>query len=86
MADTTNEQTFTGIDAAKWARIQALVKTETGIEMETNVGAGSAEGLQIAWVYDPTAQTLDTTLVKRSWYDPPEVTIEQKIAAAVEGA
>lgn len=83
---TTNEQSFNGVDAAKWERIKAVVKTATGIDMATDAGAGSAKGIQIAWSYDPIKQTLDTTLVKRSWYDPSETTIEQKIADEVAAA
>lgn len=83
MADT---QTFSNIDGAKWARIQAAVKAKAGIDASGNVGAGGAKGIQISWNYDPTALTLEILLVKRSFYDPSEQAIDTDIAQWIASA
>lgn len=77
MADA---QTFTGIDAAKWERIQDLVKQKAGITIATDGGTASAKGITLLWSYIPALETLAITLVKRSFYDPSEQTIDTDIA------
>jgi hypothetical protein len=83
MLDT---QSFSNIDAAKWARIQASVKDKAGIDMVSNIGAGTAKGLTIGWVYHTDSQILAVTVVKRSFYDPSESTIDADIAQWIASA
>lgn len=86
MTQSYAAQTFTGIDAAKWARIQAKVKESLNIDMSNNVGAGSHDGVTISWVYSSETQTLITDLVNRSFLDPSEQTIDAKLAAWINAA
>lgn len=79
-------QTFENIDAAKWARIQALVLSKTGINIAKNEGAATAKGITLGWVYDPAGLTLKTTLVKREWFDPSEKDIDLKMHEIVASA
>lgn len=75
-----DSQTFSNIDPAKWQRIQASVKAKAGIDITTDTGIASAKGITISWTYTATTETLLISLVKRSFYDPPEATIDTDIA------
>jgi hypothetical protein len=79
-------QTFTKIDQFKWERIRDAVEHQTGIVMANTTGAGTAKGITISWVYSTDTQTLIVDLVKRSWYDPSEGEIDQRLAEWIAAA
>lgn len=81
-----DSQTFTNIDAAKWECIKAAVKDKAGISITTDTGVASAKGITISWTYASAAETLLISLVKRSFYDPSETTIDQDIATWIQAA
>lgn len=83
VADT---QSFNSIDAGKWQRIKDSVKSNAGIDIESDTGEASKDGVTLSWTYDGTAETLSVTLVGRAWYDPSEATIDAKLKAWIEGA
>lgn len=70
---------FANIDNSKWLRICAAVKDKAGIDMVSNIGAATAKGITIGWVYEPGTQDLSVTVTKRSFYDPSEATIDSDI-------
>lgn len=80
------QQKFPGTDLAKWERIKLAVQAKAGITISTDVGAASAKGITIGWVYSPGTQDLTITLVKRSFFDPSEETIDTDIKTWVAGA
>lgn len=79
-------QTFTNIDAAKWLRIQASVKAKAGIDITTDTGIASAKGITISWTYTQATEALLISLVKRSFFDPSEQTIDTDIAQWIASA
>lgn len=83
MADT---QTFTGIDADKWARIEAAVKAKGGITISHNDGEAEAKGVDIKWDYLPATLTLLITLVSRKFFDPSSAEIDADLATWIAGA
>ena len=79
-------QTFPNVDQFKWQRIVDKVKESIGIDMSNTMGSGTAKGITISWVYSPDTQTLIVDLVKRSFFDPSEKEIDQKIADWIAAA
>lgn len=79
-------QKFTGVDPDKWSRIKAAVLAKSGISIQTDVGAATAKGITLGWIYAPETGALSVTLVKRSFYDPSEETIDTDIKTWVEAA
>jgi hypothetical protein len=79
-------RTYDGITPTQFAAIAAAVKSKTGIPVSGDVGQASGKGITISWNYDPQAQTLVLTPLKRAWYDPSEATIDLDLDALVKGA
>jgi hypothetical protein len=81
-----DSQTFSNIDAAKWQRIQASVKSKASIDITTDTGIASAKGVTISWTYTLAIENLLISLVKRSFYDPSQATIDTDIAQWISAA
>ena len=79
-------RTYNGITAAAFAAIAAAVTVKTGIPCRGDVGQASGKGLTIAWNFDPDAQVLVLTPLKRAWYDPSEAAIDLDLDALVKGS
>lgn len=77
--------TFTGIDAAKFQRIQEKLQAQ-GILVASAKGSATAKGITVDWLFDPDAGTLEVNVDKRAWYDPSESTIEADLQQWIEGA
>lgn len=82
----TNTETFTGIDAAKWDRIVALVEAKLGISITSDVGDAAKKGIEVSWTFNRQTGELGITLVKRSWFDPSEQVIDDDIKTWVQEA
>lgn len=85
MADMHEQQEFSGIAPDRFDRIRADIKAKTGIDIAQDAGEASAKGITISWKYEEAAKSLTITTVKRSWFDPPEDVIDQKIHLEIEG-
>lgn len=77
---------FSGIDAAKWQRIQAQVKAKVGVDVTGDVGDATAKGIELSWSYNATTLDLSITLVKRTWFDPSQSEIDADIASWIPAA
>jgi hypothetical protein len=85
MSDMHEIQEFTGIAPDRFERICADIKAKTGIVIAQDEGEASAKGITISWKYDRAKQDLTVQTLKRSWFDPPEDQIDQKIHVEIEG-
>ena len=50
---------FGGVDESKWASAKETLSGEYGISIETERGEQTHSGFTLAWVYEPSAQTLE---------------------------
>lgn len=81
MSDT---QSFPNIDTSRWQAIRDSAHVKAGITISADSGEAEEKGVAISWAYDPSSETLEVTLVKRSWYDPSAKDIDADIKAWIE--
>lgn len=85
LADMHEVQEFSGIAPDRFARICADIEAKSGIKIAQDEGQDSAKGVTISWKYDRAKQDLTIQTLKRSWFDPPEDVIDQRIHVEIEG-
>lgn len=83
---TPDVHQFTGIDAAKWESIKALVQTKLGLNITSDIGDQSKDGIELSWSYNATTLDLTITLINREWFDPSQQTIDTDIESWVTTA
>ena len=75
-----DEQKFEGITEQKFNCIVKRAEESTGILLDGHAGQAGANGIQITWEFDVTAQTLSIRCVERPFFLPCGV-----VEAQVEG-
>ena len=63
-------QIFSGVDAAKLANVQELLKSEYGLDASADEGEQSHRGFTFSWAYDADAQTLRIQCVGKPFLVP----------------
>lgn len=64
------------------AAIEARAQQQLGIAISGNEGTASKNGITIAWVYDPSGQTLTVGDTRRPWYVP-ESKVDEELTELV---
>jgi len=75
--------TWKDVTAAHWLELQANVSKDIGLVLTGNTGKGSKDGIEFTYTYDPELQMLEIVEVSRSFYDPSEDEIVEKVEAAI---
>lgn len=83
MAD--NSESFDNVSEDRWGKIKDAVKSNAGIEIGSDKGEASKDGVDLGWDYEAEAQTLTVTVVSRAWYDPSVSSILEKLKAWIDG-
>jgi len=71
-------QTFTDVTTTRFDALASRVKDNLGIDIAANAGTASAKGFTIHWDYEPVAETLAITVLKKPIFDPAGI-VEDKI-------
>jgi hypothetical protein len=79
-------QTFQNVDAGKWERIKAAVKSKLGITISSDDGQAKAKGITLGWIYLPQSTSLAVSLIGREFFDPDAPTIDTDIATWIGAA
>jgi hypothetical protein len=73
---------YENISPQRLAAIEARVQQELGISISGNEGTATKNGITIAWVYDPSGQTLTVGDTHKPWYVP-ESRIDEELTKLV---
>jgi hypothetical protein len=61
-------RTYVGVSPARFSQLEAQAQSALGMTIQGNSGQASAHGVEVAWNYDPTGQSLTFTLVSKPFY------------------
>jgi hypothetical protein len=74
---------YENITPSRLAAIAARAQHELGISISGNEGTATKNGITIAWVYDPSDQTLTVGDTRKPWYVP-EGKIDEELTELVD--
>jgi hypothetical protein len=75
---------YENITTQRLAAIEARAQQELGISISGDEGTATKNGITIAWVYDPSGQTLTVGDTRKLWYVP-ESKIDEELTVLVNG-
>lgn len=73
---------YQNITPQRLAAIEARAQQQLGISISGNAGTATKNGITIAWVYDPSGQTLTVGDTRRPWYVP-ESNVDEELTELV---
>jgi hypothetical protein len=77
--------TYSGVDAAKWARVKDVVGRSYGVHIESDRGEASKGGFALRWNYEGSDQTLQIQCVTKPFLVPCGV-VNKRINDAAQSA
>jgi hypothetical protein len=76
--------TFPNVERSSWEATKVAISHDTGLSFEGDEGQSKAKGISYSYKYDEAAKTLTVVELSRSFFDPSEDVIEQKIHDSIE--